>query len=62
MTNQLILREYDRKHCECRTSSGKRCQLDTQYIIRAQNAADEVSEYGACGRHWLDFTVREVWP
>ena len=60
MTNKFILREYDRKRCECRTSSGKRCQLRTQYIIRAQNMAGDMSEYGACGHHWLDFTVREV--
>ena len=62
MSAQFILREYDRKRCECRTSSGKRCQHKTQYIIRGQNAASDVAEYGSCGHHWLDFTVLEVRP
>ena len=62
MSEQFFIREYDRKRCACQTSNGKRCQHKTQYIIRGQNAAGDVAEYGSCGDHWLDFTVLEVQP
>ncbi len=59
MIQQIAPRQYDHKHCECRTSTGGRCQDKTQYVVPAKNAAGQVAEYGACSRHWADFAVRE---
>ncbi len=55
---ELVERQYDHTRCECRTTTGGRCRDKTQYVIKAQDSSGQVAEYGACSRHWADFTVR----